>query len=266
MATNCTFSRPLKLVCASVGGTQKVYAANYVSGNSFVLDTGDSSGSYTAVADNGDGTVTVTATNGGSTHNLEAGQYITLSSGAYDGTYEVLSVPNTNEFTIEVAFTATDTGSWAWETETNIVLGTSTANGTALTFFNIEQDTEKAEAVENDVIGENNSVVYEQMVTIELYGTKDQTEDEAMRSLVDQLIRGRFYFVCEDENGVQKLYGKKNGLKYQEGEGGPGKEFDSLNGFILTFMGREPEPAHVYDNSGDDSGTPAEAFTAFTFS
>lgn len=266
MATNCTFNRPLKLVCPSVGGTQKVYAANYVSGNVFVSDTGDSSGSYTAVSDNGDGTVTVTGTNGGSGHSLTAGQYVTLSAGSYDGTYEVLTTPTADTFTIEVAFTATDTGSWAWETETNVIVGTSDADGTALTFYELEQDTEKAEAVESDVIGENNSVTYEQMVTIEIYATKDQTDDEARRDLVDRLIRGRFYFVCEDENGVKKLYGKKNGLKFSEGEGGPGKEFDSLNGNILTFKGREPEPAYVYDDSGDDSGTPAEAFTAFTFS
>lgn len=61
---------------------------------------------FTAIADNGDGTVTVTA----AAHGKKRNQVVRINGGAYAGIYRILKVPSTSTLVIQATFTATTSG------------------------------------------------------------------------------------------------------------------------------------------------------------
>ncbi len=251
-----------KIECRGQAGSQIIYLANFIKGNAYVFDTADATGSYTTVADNGGGTILVTTA---LAHNLVAGQVVTLSAGSYDGSYHVISTPSTTTFVVTAIFAATDAATWAWETETEIMIGTSDANGTALVFFKIEQESEVANVTETDTHERTaGTIVYEQSVGVTLFEGVDDTEQDALRTLVSNIVRGRFVAVAIGNDGVNKVYGSKNGLRLPDGEISTGTALGDLAGAVLNLVGKEQNPAFIYDPTGDSSGSPAEAFTAFT--
>ena len=253
-----------KVLCGISGGVKKVWLANFVQNNVYVKDTGDGTGTYSAVADAGGGLIEITADNGSGGHGLQVGLVIALSGGAYDGVYEVKETPTASTFRVEATFTATDTGSYALEPATEVIIGTSQADGTPLTFFFFEQEVEAAEAAETATGStENGSIFTEQNVSLVLFATKDQAAEAARRKVLNQLLRGRFVAVVEDTNGVKRVYGAENGLKFSEGTNDSGKALGDLAGATLTLQGFEPFESFIYDDSGDSSGTPAEPFDAF---
>lgn len=259
---SCIIERGHKIECRGQSGSDIIYLTNFVKGNVYVFDTADATGAYTLVADNGGGTILVTT---GAPHNLVAGQVITLSAGAYDGDYHVLTVPSTTTFTVTAVFTATDAGTWAWQTETEIMIGTSDANGTALVFFKIEQESEIANVTETDTLErQNGTIVYEQSVGITLFEGVDDAEQDSLRTLVGKLVKGRFVAVVIGNDGVHKVYGSKNGLRLPDGEISTGTALGDLSGAVLNILGKEQNPAFIYDPTGDASGAPAEPFTPFT--
>lgn len=258
----CILNSGYAIDCRGQSGTEVVYLANFVKNNSYVKDTADATGSYTVVADNGDGTVDVTTA---VAHELVAGQVITLSAGAYDGDYHVLAVPTTTSFTINATFGSTDAATWAWQDETEIIIGTSDANGSALVFNKIEQESEVAIITETDTAERaNGTIVYEQSVGVTLFVGQDNATQDANRTLVDRISRGRFVATVIGNDGVHKVYGSLNGLRLPEGSRPSGTALGDLSGSVLTLVGKEKDPAFIYDPTGDSSGTPAEAFTPFT--
>lgn len=62
---------------------------------------------FTAVADNGDGTVTITA----AAHGKLKNQCVAIVGGAYAGIYRILKVPSTSTIVVKATFSATTTGS-----------------------------------------------------------------------------------------------------------------------------------------------------------
>lgn len=258
-----------KILGCNTPGVALGWLTNHVPANSFVKDTGDGTGAYTVVADGGvfegNATIIVTGTNGGAGHNLKAGQVVALSGGNYDGNYEVVEVPSTTTFRIKAIFAATDAANWALFPGSNKIIGTSDANGTPLVFFRFEQEIETAVGAEN-FIGDRQAGTgfWEQNITFVLFANKDQALEDQRRTLMNQLLRGRFQGIIEDNGGVQRFYGAKNGLKLSEGEEVTGVALGDLHGFTFTLQGKEPEESFIYDATGDDSGAPAEAFTPFT--
>ncbi len=254
-----------RIECSVAGGAKTIWLTNFVADNVYVKDTGDTTGTYSVVADDSGGEILVTADNGSGGHGLQAGLVIELSAGAYDGNYVVNTVPTATTFTVTAVFTATDTGSFAYKDQGNKIIGTSVANGTDLVFFKFEQELESAEVVENGTGSrENGTFLSEQNVGMTLFASKTQSAEDARRTLIDQVTKGRFVAVVEDQNGVKRVYGTQNGLKLSEGSNNSGKALADLSGFTFVLQGVEPELSFVYDDTGDDSGTPAEAFTAFT--
>ena len=258
-----------KIFGCNTPGVAIGWLTNHVAGNKFVKDTGDGTGTYTVVADGGvfegNATIIVTGTNGGAGHNLKVGQVVELTAGAYDAKYQVVEVLTTTTFRVKATFTITDTGSWALFPGSNKIIGTADAGGTPLVFFRFEQELETAVAAENFVGNRQAGTgFWEQLVTFVLFANTDQTLEDQRRTLMNTLLRGRFQAVIEDNGGVERFYGSKNGLKLSEGEEVTGVTLGDLHGFTFTLRGVEPEESFIYDPTGDDSGTPAEAFTAFT--
>ena len=138
----------------------------------------------------------------------------------------------------------------------NVIGGTDPVTGTILTFETLEQEVETANAVEA-IVGsvENGTAVYEQSVALTLFG-----EDDALRTLVMELVGGRHTVLGLSQQGQHKLYGKKNGLTVNEGEIKSGLALADLNGVTITLSGKEPEPADLVDLAGDGVGGAMDEF------
>ncbi len=148
-----------------VTGTQYINTFNPTFGGNFfeqrdsgtvdsIADASDS-GTINSVADGGSpGTSTFTTA---SSQDLATGRSVTLSgfttNTAYNGTFNIIDVPSATQFTINVAFGTTETGSWSAPAsvltitgtapgETDGVLITNTANyNGGFTAFNISGST-----------------------------------------------------------------------------------------------------------------------------
>jgi hypothetical protein len=258
-----------KIQGCNTPGVKVGFLANHIPGNKFVKDTGDGTGTYTVVADGGtfegSDSIILTGTNGGAGHGLTAGQVIELSGGAYDGKYTVLEVPSSTSFRVRATFAATDAANWALFPGSNKIIGTANTGGTPLVFFRFEQELEAAVVAEN-FTGDRGAGTgfWEQNITFVIFANKDQALEDQRRTIMNQLIYGRFQAVVEDNSGVKRFYGSKNGLKLPEGESVTGVALGDLAGFTFTLQGKEPEESYIYDDSGDNSGAPAEPFTPFT--
>ena len=119
-----------KIECGIAGGAKTVWLANHVTNNVYVKDTGDTSGTYSAVSDAGGGLIELTADNGSGGHGLQEGLTIELTGGAYDGSYTVKAVPTANTFRVEATFTATDAANYSFNPEGNKIIGTDSTTGT----------------------------------------------------------------------------------------------------------------------------------------
>lgn len=260
-----TLNSGYKIDCRVAGGAKVGWLANHVTDNYYVKDTGDASGTYSAVADGGSGLILITADNGSGGHGLKPGLVIALSAGSYNGNYTVQTTPTTTTFTVKATFGSTDSGNFAFAPQTNKIIGTSDANGTPLTFVKIEQEIETIQVTCTGTGSvENGNFFEEQTISMTLFSSKSQASEDARRTLMGQLTKGRFVAVIQDNNKVKRVYGAVNGLQLSEGSNSSGKALGDLAGFTFTLKASEPELAYVYDDAGDSSGTPAEAYTAFT--
>jgi hypothetical protein len=261
---NCiVLSSGYKINCGIAGGAKIVWLADHITDNAYAKDTGDTSGTYSAVSDAGSGLIEITADNGSGGHGLEEGLVINLSGGSYDGNYVVVSAPTATTFRVKATFVATDAANYAFQPDGNKIIGTDSTIGTDPTFYKFEQEIETIEVLANGTGSiESGTFFEEQNVSLTLFASKDQASEDARRTLIDQLTKGRFVAVVEDNNGVKRLYGAVNGLKLSEGSNNSGKALGDLSGFTFTLQAKEPAIAFIYDDSGSDSGQ--TGFTPFT--
>jgi len=137
-----------------------------------------------------------------------------------------------------------------------IIGGTDAATGSVMTFETINQEIETASATETITPStENGTVFYEQAIALKLFGNTEE-----VRQLVKNLAKGRFTIIAKDQEGQDKIYGKRNGLRVSEGSIETGLAFNDLNGVTLTLIGKEPEPANLVDLSGDGGGGAIDEF------
>jgi hypothetical protein len=133
-----------------------------------------------------------------------------------------------------------------FEKNQTYVLGTSSNTdqiisfgGTTASFFYFEQSNETAEFT--DVFAgniENHTTMYTETLTITL-----PKMTAALNSTIKILGQGKWRAIILDKNGRFFYLGNKGGLTVTAGNGGAGKTMDSLNGFTLTFEGKEQDPA-----------------------
>lgn len=112
----------------------------------------------------------------------------------------------------------------------------------AADFYTYECVKETSNASETiQVSVENGTVVYEQSVTYVL-----NKSEQAKRNEIKLLAQARLMCIALDSNDNYWLYGEVSGLDLTgDSQITLGQAFSDRNGYSLTFMGKEPEPARL---------------------
>lgn len=112
--------------------------------------------------------------------------------------------------------------------------------GATVSFYTFEQEIEVGSYTENGVFStENLTAFYEQTLTITLHKL-----DAVLRNQILLLGQGKWRILVKDQRGLYWLMGKQNPVRVSAATPGLGKAYGDLNGAVITFMGKEPEPAH----------------------
>ena len=110
--------------------------------------------------------------------------------------------------------------------------------GATSSFYKFEANLETASLVETGAFSnDNGSAFYTQTCEITLY-----TLSQALVEQVNILGKGRWRIIVLDQTGNYWLMGKQNSVHVSAATPGLGKAYGDLNGAIITFEGKEPEP------------------------
>lgn len=121
---------------------------------------------------------------------------------------------------------------------TDNIIGTF--SGATVSFYTFEQEIETGSYTENGQFStENGTAFYEQTLTITLHKL-----DAALRNKILLLGQGKWRIIIKDQRGNYWLMGKQNPVRVSASTPGLGKAYGDLNGAVITFTGKEPEPAH----------------------
>lgn len=113
--------------------------------------------------------------------------------------------------------------------------------GATVSFYTFEQEIETGSYTENGVFStENGTAFYEQTLSITLHKL-----DAALRNQILLLGQGKWRIIIKDQRGVYHLMGFQNPIRVSASTPGLGKAYGDLNGAVITFMGKEPETAHI---------------------
>ncbi len=112
-------------------------------------------------------------------------------------------------------------------------------------FWTYEMEKENAEAMSNGIRSvENGTTYYESTVSFTLKKMSAQK-----RNNLERLIKNRVMIIVKDNTGVYWLYGETKGMDLTTSEAKSGKAFGDLNGYSLSFTGKEPNPLNVVTSS-----------------
>jgi hypothetical protein len=107
--------------------------------------------------------------------------------------------------------------------------------GTTSSFYRFQQPIETGSVTVNGNFNEQNGTAYwDQVAEITISGVTQSTINQ-----VDALGKGRWRILILDQNGNYTLMGKVNPVTVTAGTGGLGKAYADLNGFVITFTGKE---------------------------
>ena len=113
--------------------------------------------------------------------------------------------------------------------------------GTFSGFYTFEQEIETGSFTEAGVYStENGTAFYEQTLEITL-----QKLDAIIRNQVLILGQGKWRILILDQRGTYWLMGYQNPVRVSAATPGLGRAYGDLNGAVITFLGKEPEPAYV---------------------
>jgi hypothetical protein len=129
-------------------------------------------------------------------------------------------------------------------TYTEDVDGTIIAySGATVSYYTFEQENETGEYLESaSISNENGTVFFEQTCTLTFHKV-----DAALKNQVKLLAQGNLSLLLLDQRGTYHLVGKQNGVRVTEVAGGVGKAYGDLNGYTITFLAKEPQPASQVD-------------------
>lgn len=110
--------------------------------------------------------------------------------------------------------------------------------GATSSFYKFEAQLETASLVEaGGFSNENGTAFYTQTAEITVHGL-----NQALIEQISILGKGRWRIIILDQNGLYWLMGKQNPVNVTGSTPGLGKAYGDLNGAIITFEGKEPEP------------------------
>lgn len=111
---------------------------------------------------------------------------------------------------------------------------TSFNSGTS-SFYKFEQPIETGSLTETGNFNvQNGTAFYDQVVEITTHNTNQDLINQ-----VNTLGRGKWRILVLDVNGNYFLIGKQNPVYVTSVAGGSGKAYGDLNGFTITFTGKE---------------------------
>jgi hypothetical protein len=119
---------------------------------------------------------------------------------------------------------------------TNLNQITSFSSGfTASTFSQFQQEIEQGSLTETGNFNpQNGTAYYDQVVEITVFN-----QNQTLFDTVDALGRGRWRIIVLDQNGNYFLVGLTNPVSVSAVAAGSGKAYSDLNGFTITFTGKE---------------------------
>jgi hypothetical protein len=107
--------------------------------------------------------------------------------------------------------------------------------GATVSFYRFQQTIETGSLTETGNFNEQNGTAYyDQVVEITVQNT-----NQTLADTVNNLGRGRWRIIVLDVNGNYFLVGKQNPVNVSAIAGGLGKAYGDLNGFTITFTGKE---------------------------
>jgi len=118
-------------------------------------------------------------------------------------------------------------------------------SGASIDYYKFEQEIETGSFNQNGQFStENGTTFFEQVLEITL-----QKMDAANRNRISTLSQGAWRIIVLDQRGNYWLMGYQNPVRVSSATPQLGKLYGDLNGAILTFTGKEPEPAYVMDST-----------------
>ena len=119
---------------------------------------------------------------------------------------------------------------------TGLTAGQITAfTGATVSFYEFQQTIETGALTEAGNFNvQNGTAFYEETVEITIHNT-----NATLLEQVNVLGRGRWRILVLDVNGNYFLVGKQNPVQVSAVAGGLGKAYGDLNGFTITFTGKE---------------------------
>ncbi len=131
---------------------------------------------------------------------------------------------------------------FGFATPSNII---DEVTGTAIDYYKFEQEIETGSFNQNGQFStENGTTFFEQVLEITL-----QKMDATNRNRISTLSQGAWRIIVLDQRGNYWLMGYQNPVRVSSATPQLGKLYGDLNGAILTFTGKEPEPAYVMDST-----------------
>lgn len=131
-------------------------------------------------------------------------------------------------------------GNWNSTSMAMTISGTTTSQitgftGTTQSFYKFQQQIEQAGFTETgNFSAENGTSFYEQTLEITVNNV-----DPTLVTTINTLGRGKWRVLILDQNGNYWLMGKQNPVNVTAIAGGLGKAYGDLNGFTITFTGKE---------------------------
>lgn len=136
----------------------------------------------------------------------------------------------------EVYIGTWNNGSLTYTIGTGSNIGQITAfGGATVSFYGFQQSIETGGLTETGNFNEQNGTAYyDQVCEITV-----QNITQALNDQVNTLGRGRWRIIVLDQNGNYWLVGKVNPVSVTSVAGGLGKAYADLNGYTITFTGKE---------------------------
>jgi len=118
-------------------------------------------------------------------------------------------------------------------------------SGASIDYYKFEQEIETGSFNQNGQFStENGTTFFEQVLEITL-----QKMDAANRNRISTLSQGAWRIIVLDQRGNYWLMGYQNPVRVSSATPQLGKLYGDLNGAVLTFTGKEPEPAYLMDST-----------------
>jgi hypothetical protein len=122
-----------------------------------------------------------------------------------------------------------------YTTGTNSII-TGFTGGT-VSYYKIQQDAGDIEVLYTPQVDKNNgSIGYLHSASIRIKDTSSES-----RALIQTLTKARLSILVVDKRGRVWLLGKEEGMRFESGEGGLGRELTDMNGANLTFTSGESQ-------------------------